>query len=418
MTRTLGLPALLLALPLLTGSLVACSGGSSGGNPFGTAIAASLKDSTRADLSGQESIFTGTLGSGSSFTFPAVKGQSYFIHLETNDPDDQVVFDFGGENGEGLNSRTLDSGETDEYKHEAKSMHVIVIMRPRNPLNTDIGITKVTIVGTGNFADDKVHVNFIVAGKHTGLGVNGDLATTADRAAFTDALMQRVQTHFAQTGISISYEGFSYTADQVKAVNPSLIAPDDQATCAAGESTGGNGFEVVQRAGLDAWGELGFPENDPNFDRGHGINVFLIHHFTNDGTVGLSPRPGYLVGKGADTALCVASFLQQGGTLIPRSIDDMALVTAHEIGHFLGLLHTTTFTPDPLNPTEAIDDGVKDTPKCDVLSDFNGDGRVGIGDGCPDETNIMFYQSNTGTQNIFSPGQSSIMRHLLSTQEH
>tara|TARA_B100000965_G_scaffold365421_2_gene349888 strand:- start:113 stop:1366 length:1254 start_codon:yes stop_codon:yes gene_type:complete len=417
MTRTLGLPALLLALPLLTGSLVACSGGS-GGNSFGTAIAASLKDSTRADLSGQDSVFTGTLGSGTSFTFPAVKGQSYFIHLETTDADDQVVFEFGGENGEGLKSKTLDHGETYQYDHTAKSMHVIVIMRPRNPFDTDIGISKVTVVGTGNFADDKVHVNFIVAGKHTGLGVNGDLVTTGDRAAFTDALMQKVQTHFAQTGISISYEGFSYTADQVKSANASLIGPDDQATCAAGESAGGSGFEVVERAGLDAWGELGFAETDPNFDRGHGINVFLIHHFTNDGTVGLSPRPGYLVGKGADTALCVASFLQQGSTLIPRTVDDMALVTAHEIGHFLGLLHTTTFTPDPLNPTEAIDDGVKDTPKCDVTQDFNGDGRVGVGDGCPDETNIMFYQSNTGTQNIFTPDQSAIMRQLLSLQEH
>jgi len=406
----------ILLLIFLSTGLVACGGdgGGGGGNPI---VSSGLQNAQRADLSGQSSVFDGTLGSGVTFTFPAVKDQGYLITINTNDSSDQVVLDFAGDDGTGLKSKSLDSGETWQYTHVGKSQHVLVIVRPRNPFNTSIGVTNLTITGRGSFPEDAVHVNFVVAGKHTGYGAFGDMATTADQAAFTDAVMQKVQQHFAQTGIAISYEGFHYTGAQVAAQNNNLIGPDDMALCAAGETMSSSGFEVVQTQGLDAWGELGFAKDDPNFDRGHGINLFLVHHFTNDGTVGLSPRPGVLLGRGPDTALCVASFLQQGTTLIPRTVDEVALVVTHEIGHFLGLLHTTTFTPDPLNPTEAIDDGVQDTPECTVTTDVNGDGRVGLGDGCPDETNIMFYQSGL-MQNVFSQGQSQIMRNLLSLQEH
>lgn len=406
----------ILLLVLLSTAAYGCGNGGGGGSPT-SIVSAGLQNAQRADLSGQQSVFTGTLGSGLTFTFPAVKDQGYFVNFQSTDSSDTVVLEFAGDDGTGLKSKSVDSGETWQYTHVGKSQHVLVIVRPRNPFNTSIGVTNLTITGVGSFAEDRVHVNFIVAGKHSGYGAFGDLATTPDQAAFTDAVMQKVQQHFAQTGIAISYEGFAYSAAQVKAANPQLIGPDDQALCAAGESMGSNGFELVQTQGLDAWGELGFAKDDPNFDRGHGINVFIVNHFSNDGTVGLSPRPGVLVGKGPDTALCVATFLQQGKTLIPRSADEVALVAAHEIGHFLGLLHTTTFTPDPLNPTEAIDDGVQDTPKCTVTIDVNGDGRVGLGDGCPDETNIMFYQSG-GFQTVLSPGQSQIMRNLLSLQEH
>lgn len=397
-------------------TLAACGGSDSDGGVVGGFVASSLKDARKADLSGQQSVFTGTLGSGVSFTFPAVKGQGYLISVDTNDPADIVVFDVGGDDGSGLRSKSVDSGQSFMYQHENKSQHVLVIARPRNPFNTDVGVTKMTVTGMGSYATDRFHVNFIVAGKFSGLGAHNDLTTAADQGAFTDAVMAKVQTLFTQTGIGISYEGFAFTGDDIRAKNGSLVAADDQTTCHAGESVSGSGFEIVDRQGLNAWGQLGFDENDPVFNRGHGINVFIIHHFTNDGTVGLSPRPGVLVGKGDDTALCVAAFLGQNGTYIPRTVDEIATVLAHEIGHFLGLLHTTTFQPDPLKPTEAVDDGITDTPKCDVLTDVNGDGRVGLGDGCPDENNVMFYQA--GLQTVFSTGQADIMKQVLSAQEH
>lgn len=395
-------------------ALAGCSEGGGNGLVAGL-VNASLKSAVHADLSGQQDIYTGDLGNGVTFTFPAVKGQEYFIDFEAKDTDAEVTFHVLGEDGSGLKSKSRKHGEVFGYKHDADSQHVLMICVPRNPLDT-IEVTKLRLRATGAFASDRIHVNVIVAGAFTGYGFHNDLATASDQGAFTDQVMAKVQLLFQQSGIAVSYEGFAYSADQVRALNKQLIAPDDQAICAAGEDVSSTGFEVVEKEGVDAWGNLGFPANDPDFNRAHAIDVFVIHHFTNDGTVGLSPRPGMIEGNGPDTGLAVAAFLQQNNTLIPRTPDQVATVLAHEIGHFLGLLHTTTFSPSPSNPTEAIDDGLTDTPLCTVITDVNGDGIVGIGDGCPDEGNLMFFQA--GNQTVFSTGQSEVMRNLLSLQEH
>ena len=63
-----------------------------------------------------------------------------------------------------------------------------------------------------------------------------------------------------------------------------------------------------------------------------------------------------------------------------------------------------------------MDDGLADTPACTVLTDVNNDGIVGLGDGCQDEGNIMFFMA--GSQLDFSASQSSVMQNLLSAQEH
>ena len=96
-----------LLMVLLSTALVACGSDSSGGTPI---ITSSLQNAERADLSGQASVFVGTLGSGATFTFPAVKDQRYQISLQTTDSDDQVVLDFAGDDGAGLKSKTIDSG--------------------------------------------------------------------------------------------------------------------------------------------------------------------------------------------------------------------------------------------------------------------------------------------------------------------
>jgi hypothetical protein len=345
-----------------------------------------------------------------------VEGVDYDIRVDTADPADVITVDLWTAEGSHLQSKSLDSGETYTYKHREQTGHVLMLVRPRNPIALGIQVTGIFVAGVGNFPKTSVHLNVFVAGKFTGLGIYNDLATDVDRGQFTDAVMAKVQSLFAQTGITISYEGFSYTAAQVQAINPNLIGPDDRAVCSAGEFQTSTGFEQVDTDGLDAWGELGFPASDPNFTRAHAIDVFVIHHFDEDGTVGLSPRPGVLLGNGRDTALGTAAFLQLGGTLYARTVDQIGTVLAHEIGHFLGLMHTTTFSPGNVNPTEAIDDGLADTPTCTVLTDVNLDGFVGIGDGCQDEDNVMFYQA--GLQTDFSAQQSTVMQNMLSIQEH
>lgn len=414
--RTLALRILPVALAALAGgsTFVACGGGGGGG---GSGVFSLFSGSAaRADLSGQSSAYTGDLDAGTTITFPAVKGATYLFQVQTSKSKEDVVLDVYSESGAHIRSKTVTTPGGWSYTHDQKTQHVLVFVRPWNPLDLGIKINSLTVTGMGTFPQDRFHVNFFAVGKFTGYGFNNDLAQTADQAAFTDAVMAKVRQLFVQSNINISYEGFHYTADQVRARDATLIAPDDQSVCSAGESLSGTGFQQVATDGLNRYGNLGFPASDTNFNRAHGIDVFFVHHFTNAGTVGLSPRPGQMTGNGADTALVVSAFLLHQGRLIPRTPDQVATVLAHELGHFLGLQHTTTFDPSPSSPTRAIDDGLPDTPACSVLTDVNGDGIVGIGDGCQDEGNIMFYQA--GAQTIFSARQNAVMRALLSIQEH
>lgn len=409
------LRSIALALAVLSSgaTFVACGGGGGGA---GGLLAPAIDGSTRADLSGQSTaVPPGDLGSGKTFTFPAVKGQNYLISAESTKSGDQLTFDVWSQSGEHRRSKSVDTPGGFLYLHEQKNEHVVVICRPRSPLDS-VNITKVTVQGIGQFANDRVHLNVFVAGKFAGYGAHGDLRTTQNQAAFTDAVMAHVRQLFNSTGIAISYEGFYYSADQVKATQPTLIGPDDTAIAAAGESLNQQGFQSVNLTDLDKWGSFGFPAGDPSKTRANGIDVFIIHHFTTDGTAGLSPRPGQLAGNGPDTALGVGAFVKFGNTLQPRTTQQIGLVLAHEVGHFLGLLHTTTFDPSPQGPTKAIDDGLADTPRCTKLADANGDGFVGIGDGCEDEGNVMFYQA--GNQTTLTQGQAGVMKSLLSVQDH
>lgn len=417
MNRRLSPRRLIPALIAVTASgytFVACGGGGSSG--FGGISSVFIGSATPADLSGQTSAFVGDLGAGTTITFPAVKGGSYLFEVETTDSDDEVVVDIYDQSGGYINSKTIDAPGSWMYNHKDKSQHLLVFVRPWNPFDLGVRITRLTVTGTGQYPSDRFRVNFITVGKFTGYGYYNDLATATDQADFTIAVMTKVRQLFQQTGITVDYDGFHYDAAIIAAVDPGLIGPGEQAVCSAGESLSGTGVQQVATDGLNRWGNFGFPANDASHDRAHAIDVFIVHHFTNDGTVGLSPRPGIMTGNGPDTALVCAAFLQQNGNLYARTPDQVATVLAHELGHFLGLLHTTTFDPSPVNPSRAIDDGLPDTPTCTVLVDNNGDGVVGLGDGCEDEGNIMFYQA--GSQTVFSPRQAAVMKALLSIQEH
>ena len=100
-----------ILVPILCLMLAACSDSGSGGGAIGSVLAPALKDATVADLSGQDSVFVGTLGSGMTFTFPAVRNQNYLIQFNSTDSDDEVTFDVAGDDGAGLRSKSVDSGD-------------------------------------------------------------------------------------------------------------------------------------------------------------------------------------------------------------------------------------------------------------------------------------------------------------------
>lgn len=402
---------------VVAGSIFVACGGSGGGGTGGV-FAPFLGNASRADLSGQSSAYTGKLDSGVTITFPAVRGVDYLIQVETSSSSDEVTFDVFSESGAHRRSKSVDPPDGFIYRHEERNEHVLVLCRPRNPLDDGIRITRLTVTGVGSFPNDRVNVNLIVAGAFNGYGAFNDLKTSADQTAFTTAVMTRVRSIFQPLGITVSHESFAYTADDIRNRAPQLLGADDAAICAAGESMNSQGFDSINLTDLDQYGALGFPATDPVYTRGHAIDAYIIHHFTTDGTAGLSPRPGQIVGNGPDTACAAGAFVQFGnGTqLQARTPDQVGLVLAHELGHFLGLLHTSSFDPGNIAPTRAIDDGLSDTPACTILTDVNGDGFVGIGDGCQDEANVMFYQA--GAQTTLTTGQGNVMKTMLSVQEH
>jgi hypothetical protein len=400
-------------------------GGSSGGNPIIAAvIAPSFKSAPQADTTGQTDVFLGDLGAGTTCSFAAIQGVTYNISVSSNPDREDVIVDVFSKDGAQLKANTVTTNSGLNYVHTAASQHVLVVLRPFNPVNTDIEITKFQITGVGTFSQTALSINLIVAGDdYVGFGAFNDLATPQDRANFAAALVQRLQAihNTNGTGIQFTFEGFTLTNAQIQSSQPALLDAQGRSICKTSEVVNSSGFANIDTLDLARWGTFGFPANDPTATRANGLDCFIVHHFSTDGIVGLSPRPGTLIrGNGADSALAVGAFVQLNGTtLTPRSVDDMAVVLTHEIGHFLGLLHTTTFSPSGAASAvkEAIDDGLADTPPAGTIADANSDGVVGIGDGCADQNNVMFYQS-IATQSQLSPRQVSIMKTLLSSLAH
>jgi hypothetical protein len=411
-------------------AVVGCNSGGHGTGLFAAVLAPSFKTAPQADTTGQTDVFVGKLGTGTTTTFAAIQNVTYNISVSSSPDQENVIVDVFDKDGNELKAKTVLTNGGLNYFHAAVSQHVLVVLRPYDPVNTGVNVTKFQITGVGNFSQTNLAINLIVTGDdYTGFGNFNDLKTAQDRANLAAALVQKVQAlHTSNgTGIQLTFEGFSLTTAQIQATQSSLVDASGHTIAHTSEQVNTSGYSNIDTSDLDRFGTFGFPANDPTPTRANGLDCFVVHHFSTDGVVGLSPRPGTVIqGNGPGSALCIGAFLQQGGKVTgPRSVDNMAVVLTHEIGHFLGLLHTTTFSPSAslTGVTEAIDDGLTDTPAAGTLSTLlanaktNGHTTIGVGDGCADESYIMFYQS-IPTQSTFSPRQVSIMKTTLSSLAH
>ncbi len=115
---------------------------------------------------------------------------------------------------------------------------------------------------------------------------------------------------------------------------------------------------------------------NPEDDGGDAIsaNVFITQSFAMGGALGLSlgiPGVAGLHGTGISGVAMTGEYLGaqgQGGNILSGN------VLAHELGHFLGLFHTSETNSQTFDPLD-------DTPECSNMSNMTS---------CPDWGNLMF----------------------------
>jgi hypothetical protein len=201
------------------------------------------------------------------------------------------------------------------------------------------------------------------------VGVQGVSASTASNDRDIQAMVSMMKGIYSKMGITVEVANY-YDANSTVTQNYSIIR---------------DFYDVFN---LVATSQA--PEGGP-----YSVNVFLINDFNVSdapGLLGISTGiPGMAALHGSSGSGLVFSTATLG-----EDNKTLGQTMAHEVGHFLGLRHTT----EHLGSAE---DPITDTPRCLAP-------RLGFV--CPDATNFMFAYALGGDQQTgASAGQGFVLRH-------
>ena len=138
------------------------------------------------------------------------------------------------------------------------------------------------------------------------------------------------------------------------------------------------------------------------------VNLFFLDSFAGESgasTVGISGGlPGTQGIKGGFNGVLINALAVQGGT-VEFYVRNTAQFAFHEMGHFLGLYHTSE---GDFSGHDVIDD----TSECDAtLHDTNGNGIAELSE-CPDNANPMFWNPDlSNAQALLSDDQRTVLFH-------
>jgi hypothetical protein len=142
-------------------------------------------------------------------------------------------------------------------------------------------------------------------------------------------------------------------------------------------------------------------------DNSRAINVLFVQDFNEVGTLGIAagiPGPNGIMGTVASgVIISVDTHLDGDGSALLT--DMMGETLAHELGHQIGLFHTSEDDGSEF-------DGIADTPECDADFDVDGDGEL-TAEECEsaDGRNFMFWTSSDEfRQDQMSATQSAVLR--------
>jgi len=194
-------------------------------------------------------------------------------------------------------------------------------------------------------------------------------------AADIDAILAKASATFALNGISVSFDPVVQLNDpQFAEVSANFLHVTTRSLVSQGDASKVNIFLLESFAGVDGDGLLGISGSIPSPMGFSSIfNAVLIN--------GTATRDG-------DRDFHISS---------------TAAVLVHEIGHYLGLAHST-------EDRFQAHDYINDTPQClEATHDINLDGVANQGE-CPDGSNIMFWMDEfVFEKTLFSADQQRVM---------
>jgi hypothetical protein len=134
------------------------------------------------------------------------------------------------------------------------------------------------------------------------------------------------------------------------------------------------------------------------------LNIFLVRHISGGGILGIAGGiPGPQIIQGTAHSGVAINMLGGLSGLTPDFLRTQGATMAHELGHLLGLFHTTESDGQNFDP-------ITDTPDCPASTyDTDGDGLVSA-DECvtADGANLMFWSSASFTQETLTTTQRNV----------